>query len=332
MKRGKKIRVLVAKPGLDGHDVGAKVVVRALMEAGFDVIYTGLRKTPEQIAQTASDEDVDVLGLSILSGSHIPICRRLRDRLRECGLADIPWLVGGNIPQRDHQALEALGVDAVFGVGTPTQAIVDFMNPDRIVIGQWDEKSGQTVKRLYDCFDCPMLITNLPTAEMTKYVSNALLATLISYSNEIAGLCESVAGVDVMDVFEGVHLDNRFMPFDSAAPGDHSRRIKPGVLTFQCTSVGRPRLRLEIAMRCERMDPVHWAGDRPGGGLSRWSRQGDGPIRTDRKVLSEKGDCPNRDRPAGSHYRGACGPGVFAEHGGGGVRNGGAELRGAAVS
>lgn len=127
MTSGRKIRVLVAKPGLDGHDVGAKIVARALMEAGFDVIYTGLRKSPEQIARTASDEDVDVLGLSILSGSHIPVCRRLRDLLREYGLRDVLWLVGGNIPPKDHEELKALGVRAVFAVGTPTQAIVDFI-------------------------------------------------------------------------------------------------------------------------------------------------------------------------------------------------------------
>jgi methylmalonyl-CoA mutase C-terminal domain/subunit len=127
MTSGRRIRVLVAKPGLDGHDVGAKIVARALMEAGFDVIYTGLRKTPEQIARTASDEDVDVLGLSILSGSHLPVCRRLRDLLREYGVQDVLWLVGGNIPPKDHEELKALGVDAVFAVGTPTQAIVDFI-------------------------------------------------------------------------------------------------------------------------------------------------------------------------------------------------------------
>ena len=121
------IRVLVAKPGLDGHDVGAKIVVRALMETGFDVIYTGLRKSPEQIARTACDEDVDVLGLSILSGSHVPICRHLKDLLQEHGLTDVLWLVGGSIPPKDHAELKALGVDAVFAVGTPTQAIVDFI-------------------------------------------------------------------------------------------------------------------------------------------------------------------------------------------------------------
>ncbi len=127
MAGGKKIRVLVAKPGLDGHDVGAKIVARALMQAGFDVIYTGLRKTPEEIARSACDEDVDVLGLSILSGSHLPICRRLEGLLQEHGLTDLLWLVGGNIPQQDCGELKALGVDAVFAVGTPTHAIVDFI-------------------------------------------------------------------------------------------------------------------------------------------------------------------------------------------------------------
>jgi methylmalonyl-CoA mutase C-terminal domain/subunit len=122
-----RIRVLIAKPGLDGHDVGAKIVARALMEAGFEVIYTGLRKSPEQIARTAADEDVDVVGLSILSGSHLPICRRLKTLLGEYGLADVLWVVGGNIPPKDHEQLKALGVDAVFGVGTPSQAIVDFI-------------------------------------------------------------------------------------------------------------------------------------------------------------------------------------------------------------
>jgi len=121
------VRILVAKPGLDGHDVGAKVVVRALMEAGFEVIYTGLRRSPEEIVRTACQEDVDVLGLSILSGSHLPICRRVRQLLEESGLRDILWIVGGNIPDRDREALAALGVRAVFSVGTPTEKIVEFI-------------------------------------------------------------------------------------------------------------------------------------------------------------------------------------------------------------
>ena len=113
----KPIRILFAKPGLDGHDVGAKIIVRALMDAGFEVIYTGLRKTPEEIVRTAADEDVDVIGLSILSGSHIPICRRVRELLRESDLEDCLWIVGGNIPPRDHEELRRIGVDAVFAVG-----------------------------------------------------------------------------------------------------------------------------------------------------------------------------------------------------------------------
>ncbi len=125
MKRNKKTRILFAKPGLDGHDVGAKIVVRALMEAGFEVIYTGLRKTPEEIVRSACDEDVDVIGLSILSGSHVPICRRMKALLRENDLTDVLWIVGGSIPKRDHEVLKALGVDAVFPVGTATQSIVD---------------------------------------------------------------------------------------------------------------------------------------------------------------------------------------------------------------
>ena len=127
MNVNRKVRVLLAKPGLDGHDVGAKIVVRALMEAGCEVIYTGLRKSPEEIARTACDEDVDVIGLSILSGSHIPICRRLRALLCEYGLEDTLWIVGGNVPKRDHGELKALGVDAVFSVGTPLQSVVDFI-------------------------------------------------------------------------------------------------------------------------------------------------------------------------------------------------------------
>ena len=127
MKRGKRIRVLFAKPGLDGHDVGAKIVVRALMEAGFEVIYTGLRKSPEQIVSSACDEGVDVIGLSILSGSHLPICQRMAALLQESGLEDVLWLVGGNIPKQDHEKLKSLGVDGVFSVGTPTESIVDFI-------------------------------------------------------------------------------------------------------------------------------------------------------------------------------------------------------------
>lgn len=135
MASDRKVRILFAKPGLDGHDVGAKVVVRSLMEAGFDVIYTGLRKTPEEIVRRAHAERVDVLGLSILSGSHIPICRRVKTLLEEHGLQDILWLVGGNIPDQDHEELKKLGVDGVFSVGTPLQSIVDFIRDRQLGIG-----------------------------------------------------------------------------------------------------------------------------------------------------------------------------------------------------
>ena len=127
MKRNDTIRVLLAKPGLDGHDVGAKIVVRALTEAGFEVVYTGLKKSPEEIVRRARDEAVDVLGLSILSGSHVPICRRIKDLLSEHGLEELLWIVGGNIPKKDHEELKQLGVDGVFAVGAPIQSIVDFI-------------------------------------------------------------------------------------------------------------------------------------------------------------------------------------------------------------
>jgi methylmalonyl-CoA mutase C-terminal domain/subunit len=127
MDSAQKVRILFAKPGLDGHDVGAKVVVRTLLEAGYDVVYTGLRKTPEEIVRQARAEKADVLGLSILSGSHLPICRRIRALLAEQGGRDMLWLVGGNIPAKDHAELKKLGVDGVFPVGTPLQAIVDFI-------------------------------------------------------------------------------------------------------------------------------------------------------------------------------------------------------------
>ena len=123
-----KTRVLIAKPGLDGHDVGAKIVARALMDAGFEVIYTGLRKSGEEIATVATEEDVDVIGLSILSGSHLPICRRFRELRSESQLVDKLWLVGGNIPRQDEAELKEMGVDAVFPVGSPLQSIVDFIN------------------------------------------------------------------------------------------------------------------------------------------------------------------------------------------------------------
>ncbi len=126
-ERRKNIKVLVGKPGLDGHDVGAKVIVRTLMDAGFDVVYTGLKKTPKEIVQRAADEKVDVLGLSILSGSHIPICTQFKALLREHRLSEVVWIVGGNIPERDHAALQEMGVAAVFAVGTPMATIADYI-------------------------------------------------------------------------------------------------------------------------------------------------------------------------------------------------------------
>ena len=123
----KKIRVLIAKPGLDGHDRGAKVIARALRDAGMEVIYTGLRQTPEMIASAAVQEDVDVIGLSILSGAHNTLCPRLMQLLHEKGMRDVTVLIGGIIPEADIPALKQGGIAEVFLPGTPTQAIVDFI-------------------------------------------------------------------------------------------------------------------------------------------------------------------------------------------------------------
>jgi methylmalonyl-CoA mutase, C-terminal domain len=121
------IRVIIAKPGLDGHDRGAKVIARALRDAGMEVIYTGLRQTPEQIVTAALQEDADVIGLSILSGAHNSICPRLMELLRQKGLQGVLVVLGGIIPDADLASLKALGVAAVFGPGTPMQTIVDFI-------------------------------------------------------------------------------------------------------------------------------------------------------------------------------------------------------------
>ncbi len=123
----RKIKVLLAKPGLDGHDVGAKVVAQALIHAGFDVTYTGLRQTPEDIAQAARASGADVIGLSILSGAHLPLCRRLRDLLIEHGLHDRLWIVGGNIPEADRMVLRQLGYRGVFPTASRTEEIVSFI-------------------------------------------------------------------------------------------------------------------------------------------------------------------------------------------------------------
>jgi len=121
------IRVLVAKPGLDGHDRGAKVVARALRDAGMEVIYTGIRQTPEMIAEAALQEDVDVVGLSILSGAHLVLVPRVIAALRERGVDDAVVVVGGIVPPDDATRLKESGVAEVFGPGTPMQAIVDFV-------------------------------------------------------------------------------------------------------------------------------------------------------------------------------------------------------------
>src|SRR6202043_1089534 len=124
----KKIRVLIAKPGLDGPDRGPKVIARALRDAGMEVIYTGLRQTPELIAAAALQEDADVIGLSILSGAHNHIVPRLMALLKEKGLEDVVVVIGGIIPDADIPALQALGVKGVFLPGTPMQDIIDFIS------------------------------------------------------------------------------------------------------------------------------------------------------------------------------------------------------------
>jgi len=122
------LKILIAKPGLDGHDVGAKVVARALHEAGHEVIYSGLHQTPERIAELAKAEDVDVIGVSILSGSHVVLCRKLRDELMQAGLHDRLWIAGGNIPEDDRQILAQLGFRGVFATSSKLQDIVDFVH------------------------------------------------------------------------------------------------------------------------------------------------------------------------------------------------------------
>ena len=124
----RKLRVVIAKPGLDGHDRGAKVIARALRDAGMEVIYTGLRQTPEQIVSAALQEDADVIGLSILSGAHNHIAPKLMSLLHEQGLDDVLVLIGGIIPDADVPRLRGIGVKGVFLPGTPMQAIIDFIN------------------------------------------------------------------------------------------------------------------------------------------------------------------------------------------------------------
>lgn len=120
----RRLRILVAKPGLDGHDRGAKVVAQALRDAGMEVIYTGLHQTIDQIVQTALQEDVDVIGLSIMSGAHLPICEKLMKRLKEKGLDDTAVVVGGVIPKRDIPKLQEMGIKGVFPGGTPFDDLI----------------------------------------------------------------------------------------------------------------------------------------------------------------------------------------------------------------
>ena len=124
------IRVLVAKPGLDGHDRGAKVIARALRDAGMEVIYTGIRQTPQMIVQAAAQEDVNVLGLSILSGAHLEILPEVMRLLREEGMDDVLVVLGGIIPEQDRESLLKMGIAAVFGPGTSTQQIVEFVQQE----------------------------------------------------------------------------------------------------------------------------------------------------------------------------------------------------------
>jgi methylmalonyl-CoA mutase, C-terminal domain len=122
-----KIRVVVAKVGLDGHDRGAKIVARALRDAGMEVIYTGLHQTPEQIVETAIQEDADAVGISLLSGAHMTLVPRIMQLLRENGAEDVLVVLGGTIPEDDAEELRKQGVAEVFGPGAPTTAIVDFL-------------------------------------------------------------------------------------------------------------------------------------------------------------------------------------------------------------
>ena len=121
------VRVLIAKPGLDGHDRGAKVIARALRDAGFEVIYTGIRQTPEMIAEAALQEDVDAIGLSILSGAHLTLFPRVVDELKKRGMDDVLVWAGGIIPDADVARLKEIGIQAVFGPGSPTSQTIEFL-------------------------------------------------------------------------------------------------------------------------------------------------------------------------------------------------------------
>jgi methylmalonyl-CoA mutase C-terminal domain/subunit len=127
MKHRDIIRVLVAKPGLDGHDRGAKVIARALRDAGMEVIYTGIRQTPQMVVETALQEDVDVVGLSILSGAHLELFPQIIEGLKELGMNDVVVVAGGTIPDEDREALTAMGVQGIFGPGSTTNQIGEFI-------------------------------------------------------------------------------------------------------------------------------------------------------------------------------------------------------------
>jgi methylmalonyl-CoA mutase C-terminal domain/subunit len=133
------IRILIAKPGLDGHDRGAKVIARALRDAGMEVIYTGLRQTPEMIAEAALQEDVDVVGLSILSGAHMALVPRIREILDQNDMRDVPLIIGGIIPDDDRPELEKIGVSGIFGPGTNTEDIAVYI---RDLIQAKDERGA----------------------------------------------------------------------------------------------------------------------------------------------------------------------------------------------
>ncbi len=133
----RKIRVLIAKPGLDGHDRGAKLIARALRDAGMEVIYTGLRQTPQMITTAALQEDVDLVGISILSGAHMTLVPQVMENLKAAGLGDVAVFVGGIIPEEDWPVLQQMGVRAVYGPGTTTQQVIDDVR--RLVPGQAEE-------------------------------------------------------------------------------------------------------------------------------------------------------------------------------------------------
>ena len=131
LQNNRPVRVLVAKPGLDGHDRGAKVIARALRDSGMEVIYTGIRQTPEMIVQAAVQEDVEVLGLSILSGAHMELMPEVIRLLKEQGMDDVLVVLGGIIPEEDRQPLADMGIDAVFGPGSSTQNIVEYIQAEK---------------------------------------------------------------------------------------------------------------------------------------------------------------------------------------------------------